>query len=243
MGPGMEFATVPKAEAEAHTAHVESPPDASSWDVRVTQTPECSKVDPDLLPKEREDKKAQLQGLLQALTCGVPGWNHRGLLHPGGGNGEERWRGEGVGSSETPALAQPLPVLSRRGFHGGRVWQGGTISRQIQSTTVLSAMRPIFSTSEPPPERTAARIEQPDRKTETAWTVLATVATLPLTPLLPQPASCIHAVKPSTHAPTRDKHALPPLRIRAVQVFNTRPRADHGPTALPDSDAVSLHRC
>lgn len=81
---------------------------------------------------------------------------HRGLLHPGGDNGEERWRGEGVGSSETPALAQPLPALSRRGFHGGRVWQGGTISRQI--TTVLSAMRPIFSTSEPPPERTAARV-------------------------------------------------------------------------------------
>ncbi|KAG6366121.1 hypothetical protein INS49_000297 [Diaporthe citri] len=34
-------------------------------------------------------------------------------------------------------------------------------------------MRPIFSTSEPPPERTAAPVEQPDRKTETAWTVLA----------------------------------------------------------------------
>lgn len=42
--------------------------------MRVTQTPECPKVDPDLLPKEREDKKAQLQGL-QALTCGVPRWN------------------------------------------------------------------------------------------------------------------------------------------------------------------------
>lgn len=150
-----------------------------------------------------------------------------------------------MGSSETPALAQPLPVLSRRGFHGGRVWQGGTISRQIQSTTVLSAMRPIFSTSEPPPERTAARVEQPDRKTETAWTVLATVATLPLTPLLPQPASCIHAVKPSTHAPTRDKHALPPLRIRAVQVFNTRPRANHSPvpTNTPEQRHLLSSTC
>lgn len=101
------------------------------------------------------------------------------------------------GSSETPDCAQPLPTLiSKWGWQGGRVagcgrvWQGGTISRQIQLTTVLSAIRPISSTSEPPPERPQHR-RRAAGKIETPWTLPVALAALALKPL-PAPTSVLH---------------------------------------------------
>lgn len=168
----------------------------------------------------------------RALTCGVPRWNtgvfsilERKMGSRGGG---------GEGSSETPVRAQPLAAINRTGDSRVAEWQGvagwynltadpvddRTLRASIQSFLLLSPL--LSNRSTRPPSRAA--------KTETAWTLLAAVAALLLTP---SPARTsvvqIRSETPSTHATTRDKHALPPVRIRADQVFNTCPRADHGP--------------
>lgn len=150
---------------------------------------------------------------------------------------------EGRGLLGDPSSCSATPAtFSTREFHGGRVWQGGTISRQIQSTAVLSAMRPIFSTSEPPPERPQHASTTRATRPRTPGLFLLPEPALPPRPHLPQAASCRYAVKPP---PTRDKHALLPLRIRAVQVSDTCPRADHGPvpTDTPQQRHLLSSRC
>lgn len=118
----------------------------------------------------------------------------------------------------------------------------GRSSRRPHSPRI----RPVFSTSEPPPEQPQHASTSRAAKTETAWTLLAAVAALLLTP---SPAITsvvqIRSETPSTHATTRDKHALPPVRIRADQVFNTCPKADHGPvpTDAPEQRHLLSSRC
>lgn len=104
------------------------------------------------------------------------------------------------GSSETPACAQPLPALSRRGWllrwQGVAGWHNLTADPvddrlsppSVQSFLLLSPLLNVRST------RRAA-----EHEIETAWAVLPSLAALGLKPLLPQPASCIYAVKPPLH--------------------------------------------
>lgn len=111
-----------------------------------------------------------------------------------------------------------------------------TLRASVQSFLLLSPLLSNRSTR-PPAEQQRPR---------TAWTLLAAVAALLLTP---SPAITsvvqIRSETPSTHATTRDKHALPPVRIRADQVFNTCPRADHGPvpTDAPEQRHLLSSRC
>lgn len=206
-------------------------------------SPRCrnpSQVDPDLPSKgtEAQESPAPRCRAYRALTCGVPRWNtgvfsilERIMVRRGGG---------GEGSSETPVRAQPLPAFNKRGipeWQGVAGWYNLTADPvDIQSFLLLSPLLNDRSTR--PPSRAA--------ETETAWTLLAAVAALLLTP---SPARTsvvqIRSETPSTHATTRDKHALPPVRIRADQVFNTCPRADDRPvpTDTPEQRHLLSSRC
>lgn len=227
-----------------HLVHTLSTPSHRLMPVAGTcVSPRCKnppKVGPDLPPKgtEARESPAPRCRAYRALTCGVPRWNtgvfsilERKMGRRGGG---------GEGSSETPVRAQPLPAFNRTG--DSRVAGCG---RVVQSHG-RSSRHPIFSTSEPPPERPQHASTSRAAKTETAWTLLAAVAALLLTP---SPARTsvvqIRSETPSTHATTRDKHALLPVRIRADQVFNTCPRADHRPvpTDTPEQRHLLSSRC
>lgn len=159
--------------------------------MRVTQTPECPKVDPDLLSKEREDKKkAQLQGL-EALTCGVPRWNTgvfsilEGIMGRRGG-GARAW----VPRRPQLLLSHSRSLAGRDSTVAGcgRVAQShGRSSRRPSSPPCVQSFLLLSPLLNEPQHASRSR----DRKTETAWTVLAAVATLPLTPS-PASTSVLH---------------------------------------------------
>lgn len=200
--------------------------------MRVTQAPERLEVDPRTPFRGTEGQESPAAGPIGAYVWRTS-LEHRGLLHPGGDDGEERWRGRGLLGDPSSCSATPGPAfVSRMGliprWHGVAGWLNLTADpvddrptrHPSQSFLLLS---PLLS------DRSTRRVsEQPDRDRLDCSRCLR--SPLAHASLLPQPAPCIYAVKPHLHmAPTRDKHALPPLRIRAVQVFDTRPRADHGP--------------
>lgn len=209
-----------------------SPPDGSSWDVRVTQAPECLEVDPRTPFRGTEGQESPAAGPIgayvwrtslehgSAVRLSHPATPcHLGispilLIKAGPGVAEHE-----LGSPRRPRPLHPSSPSSPPGWRRPLV-DDRLIRHPSQSFLLLS---PLLS------DRSTRRLsEQPDRDRLDCSRCLC--SPLAHASLLPQPAPCIYAVKPHLHmAPTRDKHALPPLRIRVVQVFDTRPRADHGP--------------
>ena len=88
-----------------------SPPDASSWNVRVNQAQEHPKVDPVLLPKKQKGKTREppVVGPVGAYVWRIPRWDTGVFNILEGKMGEVRWRGEGLLGDPSSCSATPGP--------------------------------------------------------------------------------------------------------------------------------------
>lgn len=158
-----------------------------------------------LIPREQRDEKAQLQGL-PALTCGVPRWK-TGVFSI-----LERIMGRRGGGARAPRRPQfmlshsrPLAEGGIPGWQGVAGWHNLTAdpvddrpsAPSVQSFLLLSPLLNVRSTGRVDGQAGAGRPRPPGLFS-------LPFAALTVTPLLPQPASCIYAVKPPLHMPQHE---------------------------------------